>query len=392
MADPEHLKILKEGGEVERVERWNAWREAHPGLVPDLNGAHFWAAFLSGADLRGADLRRTSAGRTSAGRTSKARTSARRTSARRILREAHLSAANLSDAQLAGADLNEADLSEAILREAHLSAANLSDAQLAGADLNEADLSEAILREADLGGANLYGANLCGANLNGAILFQANLRKATFSGTVFGDSNLTAASGLAECEHIGPSILDHQTIAKSGELPLSFLRGVGLPDWLIDTYRGYLGSPIQFYSCFISYATEDLDFAERLYADLQNKGVRCWFAPQDMKTGDRIRKALEGAIRMRDKLLVVLTETSITKPWVIREIEEALDQEARLHNAVLFPIRLDDAIFECDEDWAISIRDRHIGDFRSWQKPANYKKAFERLLRDLKAEKGEAGD
>ena len=85
-----------------------------------------------------------------------------------------------------------------------------------------------------------------------------------------------------------------------------------------------------------------------MFADLQNKGVRCWFAPQDMKTGDRIRKALEGAIRMRDKLLVILSETSITKPWVIHEIEEALDEETRRHSTVLFPIRLDDAILEHD--------------------------------------------
>ena len=42
---------------------------------------------------------------------------------------------------------------------------------------------------------------------------------------------------------------------------------------------------IEFYSCFISYASRDQEFAERLYADLQSKGVRCWFAPEDMKNG-----------------------------------------------------------------------------------------------------------
>jgi hypothetical protein len=29
---------------------------------------------------------------------------------------------------------------------------------------------------------------------------------------------------------------------------------------------------------------------------------------------------------------------------------------------------------------------RHIGDFRHWKSHENYRKAFERLLRDLKAE------
>jgi hypothetical protein len=39
----------------------------------------------------------------------------------------------------------------------------------------------------------------------------------------------------------------------------------------------------QHYSCFISYSAKDQEFAERLHADLQNKGVRCWFAPHDLK-------------------------------------------------------------------------------------------------------------
>jgi hypothetical protein len=46
---------------------------------------------------------------------------------------------------------------------------------------------------------------------------------------------------------------------------------------------------IQYYSCFISYS--DDAFAKRPHTDLQNTGVRCWFAPHDLaigaKTGTR---------------------------------------------------------------------------------------------------------
>ena len=41
--------------------------------------------------------------------------------------------------------------------------------------------------------------------------------------------------------------------------------------------------PFQYFSCFISYSTHDQEFADRLYADLQAKGVRCWFAPHDIQ-------------------------------------------------------------------------------------------------------------
>jgi hypothetical protein len=53
---------------------------------------------------------------------------------------------------------------------------------------------------------------------------------------------------------------------------------------------------------------------------------------------------------------------------------------------VLFPIRLDDAVMDTRDDWAAKIkRRRHIGDFSNWKDEGSYRKAFERLLRDLKA-------
>jgi hypothetical protein len=63
-----------------------------------------------------------------------------------------------------------------------------------------------------------------------------------------------------------------------------------LPDSLIEYLPSLLDGPIQYDSLFISYASRDQAFAERLYADLQNKGVRCWYAPEDMKIGDEFRQ------------------------------------------------------------------------------------------------------
>ena len=66
--------------------------------------------------------------------------------------------------------------------------------------------------------------------------------------------------------------------------------------------RSLVGSPIDYYSCFISYSSKDQAFAERLHADLQSKGVRCWFAPHDIRIGDRFRARIDESIRMYDKL------------------------------------------------------------------------------------------
>ena len=159
--------------------------------------------------------------------------------------------------------------------------------------------------------------------------------------------------GLETCRHRGPSTLDHRTLARSGPLPLAFLRGCGLPDALIDYLPSLLNEPFQFYSCFISYASRDQAFAERLYADLQNKGVRCWFAPEDMKAGDRIRDTIDQQIHLREKLLLILSSASIASTWVEDEVEAALEEERKSpeRRTVLVPIKIDHAMEETNRAW-----------------------------------------
>src|SRR4030095_2926564 len=195
-------------------------------------------------------------------------------------------------------------------------------------------------------GAKLTGANLTGTNLSRVTLFE----------TVFGDTNLTAVRGLEACVHLGPSTLDHRTLAESGPLPLVFLRGCGLPDILIDYLPSLLGEPIQYDSLFISYASRDQVFAERLYADLQNKGVRCWYAPEDMKIGDEYRSRIDASIHLHDRLLLILSEHSIKSRWVQKEVETAFEKEEKYNRLVLFPIRLDDVVLQIDVGWAADIR------------------------------------
>jgi hypothetical protein len=202
--------------------------------------------------------------------------------------------------------------------------------------------------------------------------------------TVFGATNLTAVRGLETCLHLSASTLDHRTLELSGPLPLAFLRSCGLPDALIDYLPPLLNEPLQFYSCFISYASTDHAFAERLYADLQNKGVRCWFAPKDMQIGDEFRSRIDASIHLHDRLLLILSEHSIKSRWVQKEVETAFEKEAKENRRVLFPLRLDDAIMDMIVGWAADIRrQRHIGDFTRWKDHDAYQQAFTTLLRDL---------
>jgi hypothetical protein len=336
MANEELLSLLRQGTAI-----WNEWFQFNRENGPDPSQANLTGVNLTEANLTGVNLG-----------------------------DANLSVADLSRADLGGADLGGADLGGANLTGANLTGANLTGADLSGADLTEADLTEADLRWADL-----TNADLTEANLSGALLYE----------TIFANVDLTATKGLNACKHDGPSTIDFRTLARSRNLPLSFLRGCGLPDNLIEYLPSLQGDAIRFYSCFISYSAKDQMFADRLHADLQNKGVRCWFAPHDLPIGAKTWDAIDEAIRLRDKLLLILSKSSIESEWVEDEVNKAYAEERSRKQVVLFPVRIDNAVMSTAEPWAVKLRDqRNIGDFQRWREPAEYQKSLERLLRDLK--------
>jgi hypothetical protein len=354
MANEEHLRILRQG-----VEAWNKWRSENPHLRPSLSDTGFQEAELTGAVLTHADL----------------------------------ISADLSRADLSRADFRRAELSLANLNGANLSSGNLSFADLRGAVLRDAVLRDAVLDLADLSRADLSGADLSGADLRSAILGYTDLSDAVLTDarigwTRFADLDLSSVKGLDTVKHEGPSSIGIDTLYKSqGKIPESFLRGCGVPDTFIVFAKSLVGKAVDFYSCFISHSSNNFDFAERLHADLQNNAVRCWYAPEDLKIGDKFRQTIDEAIRIHDKLLIVLSADSISSDWVEDEVESALERERRENRLVLFPVRIDDAVMDTEKAWASSLRRmRHIGDFSRWKEHDSYRKAFDRLLRDLKAE------
>jgi uncharacterized protein YjbI with pentapeptide repeats len=395
MANPEHLAIFQRG-----VDAWNDWRSRHPEITPDFDDvelaggilvkANLRRANLSRANLRGADLKQAD------------------------LRSAILVLAKLGKADLRGANVRSADLERADLIRADARGTNLSGAKIRGGtlrginllganlyncNLTECDLYGAHIRDADLRTANFGGSDLRRTTFAGAELSGCKFTGSKFDGTVLADVDLSEVTGLEAVEHRGPSMITIGTVYKSrGTIPEKFLRGCGVPDDFIAYIGSMVGRPIEFYSCFISYSTKDQEFAERLHADLQDKGVRCWFAPHDIKGGRKLHEQLDEAIRLHDKLLLILSEHSLNSPWVKTEIANARAREEREKKQMLFPITLAPfaevqrwKLFDADRgvDSAREIREYFIPDFSNWKNHDSYQKAFQRLISDLKAEASE---
>ena len=332
MANPEHLARLKEG-----VEAWNTWRDKNLLTFPDLSGAHLVGANLRGADLGNVDFRSAEMSRAD-------------------FVNANLSGANFEGAILTSSLFGNSNLTKANLREAFIEKSNFNQANLTGADL-----SGCRLIGSDFGNANLFGATLIQAVLYETSWFQAILTSASlaraelqwanfalcfvertdFSGafcgwTIFAGVDLSVSIGLERINHAGPSTVGVDTLVRSsGKIPLEFLRGAGVPDSFIEFAKSLVTNPIDFYSCFISYSTKDQEFATRLRADLQDKGVRCWFARDDMAGGKKIHEQIDEAIHLHDRLLLILSKDSINSEWVRTEIAKARKREVKEKRRVL---------------------------------------------------------
>lgn len=335
MANAEQFRILTTG-----VKAWNQWRRSNWDVNPDLTGAN-----LAGLEL--------------------------------TVMYPEEWGEHTQQVYPLGADLRRADLSGADFASAHLQ----------GADLSESDLTD----------ANFNRAILWGVNFTGATLNNTEFGLAFFSGNNFGNLDLSVAKGLEIARHHGPSIIGVDTLYRSGgKIPESFLRGCGVPDDLITYLPSLLGAnqSIQFYSCFISHSHKDEEFAKRLHSRLRTEHIRVWFAPEDLRGGEKLLEQIDHAIQVHDRLLIVLSENSMESDWVMSEIRNALKVEIKEKRRKLFPIRLVD--FEVLRDWkcfdtdrgkdlAIGVREYFIPDFSNWKDHDAFETAFGKLLKALRA-------
>lgn len=306
----------------------------------------------------------------------------------------NLSRKDLAELELNGVDLSGMDLSSVHFGSSSLVRANLSNSQLTGslfpaAILVEADLSHSDLAHVKFDNTNLVRAKLVGCNLYSTRFLRSFLTEADFSETrclwtSFFDVDLASARGIETITHFAPSSLSVNTLFMYEKLPEIFLRGCGIPETLITYLPSLTGAAIDFYSCFISYTEADDEFSKRLFNDLQGEGIRCWRWREDAKTGSALRDEILEGIRVHDKVVVILSEAALGSQAVIDEIELALKKEKKEKCDVLFPIRLDDAVFRWAHPLKKFVVDKVIGDFSEWSDPDRYRRALERHIAYLR--------
>lgn len=77
---------------------------------------------------------------------------------------------------------------------------------------------------------------------------------------------------------------------------------------------------------FLSYGSEDKELAKKIAEELVRNGIDTWWDRWEIRAGDSLRQKIEIGLRECTHFVVLLTETSITKPWVNEEIDAGFVQ------------------------------------------------------------------
>lgn len=334
----EFLRLLQKG-----TEAWNGWRRENPLIIPMLVGAE-----LVGCDMRGI---------------------------------------NLSNAYLGNADLSRARLCNADLYQTEFWRANLTHADFTGSEMAGAKLHDANLSEANLTKTNLYRVDFISSVFNDTKFFQA-----VCGVTAFSDVELDRTLDLNSAFHIAPSHVDALTLSKVRKRSTrEFLSRCGVPSLYIQESQPDVSTESQYQSVFISYSHNDESSVDHLYQRLRETGMKVWYAPEEMRPGLTLHEQINAAIEEYDRLVLILSDSSMNSRWVETEILKARRKEKRENRRVLFPLRL--CCFEAIQEWTLfdsdtgtdlakEIRAFYIPDISTPETP-RYEKEIAKLIESL---------
>lgn len=128
-------------------------------------------------------------------------------------------------------------------------------------------------------------------------------------------------------------------------------------------------SMADYHSVFISYGGPDQSLAERIESALSSYGAQTFIFSKHAVPGVKLHRLMRNAVSQYDRVLLLCSRSSLNRPGVLNEIEEALQREAREGGSeLLIPVALDDYVFDhwapARPDLAEAVRARVVADFR----------------------------
>ncbi|EJG0889558.1 TPA: toll/interleukin-1 receptor domain-containing protein [Vibrio parahaemolyticus] len=95
-------------------------------------------------------------------------------------------------------------------------------------------------------------------------------------------------------------------------------------------------------SIFLSHNHTDKEFVRKLARDLENHNVKCWLDEAEMKIGDSLIQKIREGIDNVEFFAVILSPSSINAPWVVNELDVAMNFQISGKPIKVLPIMLKD--------------------------------------------------
>lgn len=93
-------------------------------------------------------------------------------------------------------------------------------------------------------------------------------------------------------------------------------------------------------SIFLSHNHKDKIFVRKLASDLDAHGIRYWLDEAEMKIGDSLIQKIRGGIDSVDYFAIILSPNSVDAPWVVNELDVAMNQQINGKSIKILPLML----------------------------------------------------
>jgi uncharacterized protein YjbI with pentapeptide repeats len=293
MSNPKHLEIAAKGKDAVRI-----WRAKNP--VEEFNLSF---GTLSEVDLSDTDLSKTTLTASILKQVKMVNTNLKKAVfAKTMILKSDLSNSNLLESKFILSSLSDVIFFKSEFSSTNFLISSFFDCNFESSDFSKSEFSGSFLGNCNFKGTNfaksgLFGtyfaypdfsqAKLCGAYLGGIIILNGKMEESDFTdvrmkNTVLSDSDLSKCKGLETVNHLGPSTIGFDTLAKtfrgagcviSPEFK-TFVVNAGTPIQLLEELPKILAE-VKYSSCFICYGQPDLEFAQILKERLSAKGVAC---------------------------------------------------------------------------------------------------------------------
>jgi hypothetical protein len=97
-------------------------------------------------------------------------------------------------------------------------------------------------------------------------------------------------------------------------------------------------------TAFVSHSGQDRQFVEKFAKDLWAVGIKAWYFPWEIMPGDPIRKKIEEGLEGCEFFIIVISNGSLTRPWVQTELDVAADRKIQGKIKKIIPIKIE----QCD--------------------------------------------